>query len=353
MPIDEIVTDPKFTFEHLIVGMSPPMKKIYELIRSVAPSDLSVLIRGESGTGKELVAKAIHKLSPRNQKPFIAIDCSSIPEALIESEIFGHEKGAFTGAIASSVGKFEMANQGTLFLDEIGNLALPAQAKLLRFLENHVIERVGGHKQILVNVRLIAATNADLKNLIARQLFREDLYHRLNEFAIQLPPLRERQDDIPVLVEFFSKGFAAEMQKEPPFIGEETLRLLLQYQWPGNVRELKNVIKRAVLLSEKNIEISHLPREIQVATEAGGTLSQLLSADIQSEAISLKEVTEKLIEEVEKKLIRQALDIARGHRGEAAKILKIDPKTLYNKIQKYFPQETEEPAPPLNKKTGT
>ncbi|MCS6775682.1 MAG: sigma-54 dependent transcriptional regulator [Chloroherpetonaceae bacterium] len=233
-----------------MVGSSPKMQEVYQLIERAARSRATVLIRGESGTGKELVARELHNRSPRSDKAFIAVSCAALPETLLESELFGHEKNAFTGAVSARQGRFELANQGTLFLDEIGDIPPPVQIKLLRVLQEWEFERVGGTKPIKVDVRLIAATNKDLEKAVADEKFRQDLYYRLNIIAITLPPLRERIEDIPLLVEHFLQKYNAQNARHIATVHEETLRLLQAYPWPGNVRELENAIERGVVLSD-------------------------------------------------------------------------------------------------------
>jgi Nif-specific regulatory protein len=236
-----------------IVGETPRVQKLNQLIARVAPQDASVLILGESGTGKELVARALHRLSPRSTKPFVAINCAALTENLLESELFGHEKGAFTGAITQKRGKLEMAEGGTVFLDEIGELAAPLQAKLLRVLQQREFERVGGVHSLKLNVRIVAATNRDLAAEVHRGAFREDLYHRLNVVALLVPPLRERSGDIPTLAKFFLDKAAARCRRRVTGISEEAERYLVAYGWPGNVRELENAIERAVVLGESGM----------------------------------------------------------------------------------------------------
>jgi formate hydrogenlyase transcriptional activator len=226
---------------------------MFSLIRQVAPSSAPVLITGESGTGKERVAGAIHKLSPRSARPFVAINCAALPSSLIESELFGHEKGAFTGAIAQKVGRFELANKGTLFLDEVGDIPLELQAKLLRVLQEQEFERLGSNRTHKVNVRIIAATNRNLAKMVEQKAFRDDLYYRLKVFPIPVPPLRERAEDIPQLVRHFASSYARRMNKRIETIPSETMEALVRYQWPGNVRELQNFVERAVILSPASV----------------------------------------------------------------------------------------------------
>ncbi|MCS6949570.1 MAG: sigma-54 dependent transcriptional regulator [Armatimonadota bacterium] len=251
-----------------IVGNSAPMQEVYQMIRKVASSNATVLIRGESGTGKELVAKAIHRNSSRAKGPFIAVSCAALPETLLESELFGHEKSAFTGATTQRQGRFELAHGGTLFLDEIGEVSLAIQVKLLRVLQEHAFERLGGNKTIKVDVRLIAATNKDLKQMVEQRTFREDLYYRLHVIEIYLPPLRERREDIPLLVEHFLRRYNEENGRRLQAATPEALEALMRYHWPGNVRELENTIERAVVLADPDAEWltpDLLPRSITAA----------------------------------------------------------------------------------------
>ena len=247
-----------------LIGKDPKMRVIYKLIEDVAPSDVTVLIQGESGTGKELVARAIHQFSPRQEGPFIVINCSAYPATLLESELFGHEKGAFTGALRQKAGRFEQADGGTVFLDEVGDIPLPAQIKLLRVLQTRKFERVGGEATLTVDVRILAATNKDLLKEVRNGNFREDLFYRLNVIPIFLPPLGERKNDIPILVEHFLKLFAVAKGKNIRGVSSEALRLLLDYPWPGNVRELENTIEHAVVLAKAGqVEVWDLPSALQ------------------------------------------------------------------------------------------
>ncbi|MGE5185507.1 MAG: sigma-54-dependent transcriptional regulator, partial [Acidobacteriota bacterium] len=232
-----------------IVGTSPPMQRVFEVVDQVAPSKATVLITGESGTGKELIANAIHQRSPRANGPFVKLHCAALAESLLESELFGHEKGAFTGAVARKEGRFEIANGGTLFLDEIGEISQSIQVKLLRFLQEHEFERVGGTQTLKVDVRVVAATNRNLQDAVAQGKFREDLFYRLNVVALEMPPLRARRADIPALAHFFLERYARSNEKTIESFSPETLQLLSSYDWPGNVRELENAIERAVVLT--------------------------------------------------------------------------------------------------------
>lgn len=300
---------------HEIVGQSAAIQRVLEQIRLVAMSDTTVLIRGESGTGKELVARAIHANSPRRYMPIVIVNCGALAEGVIESELFGHEKGAFTGAHYRRKGKFELADGGTLFLDEIGDISPKTQVDLLRVLEEKKIFRVGGNTPIPVDFRLIAATNKDLEALVAEGRFREDLYYRINVFSITIPPLRERREDIPLLAEHFLKKFAQSMNKPILGISPEALALLEHYDWPGNVRELQNAIERAVLVCRgREIRPEDLP--LQVNEARGQTMGKTLA-------------------EVERQHIQRILQETRWNISQAARLLGIDRVTLYNKIRKY------------------
>jgi len=300
-----------------IVGKSAEIRAVFEIIDKVAESNSTIMITGESGTGKELVARAIHNRSPRKDKLFVALNCAAIPENLLESELFGHEKGSFTGAIGRQIGKFEIASGGTLFLDEVGSLPLPMQAKLLRVIQEKEIERVGGGRPVPVDVRLIAATNSDLKNEIKNRQFREDLYYRLNVIPIHLPPLRERKEDIHLLANHFLNKYNHEFGKKIKGIKSEVLDLLTEYNWPGNVRELENLIERLIVLTKEGfIEVSKLPLEIR---------GELTCAPTDSED-TLKDAVQKF----EASFIRQALEKSGGKKTEAAKLLGIHRNTLTN-----------------------
>jgi two-component system, NtrC family, response regulator AtoC len=298
-----------------IVGCSAPIREVFKVIEDVSQSNATVLITGESGTGKELAARAIHNRSARQDKLFVALNCAAIPENLLESELFGHEKGSFTGASDRQIGKFEIADGGTLFLDEIGSLPLPMQAKLLRAVQEREIERVGGSRPVPINVRLVAATNSDLKAAIKERRFREDLFYRLNVIPLQLPPLRERKEDIPLLANHFLYKYNHEFGKKIKGFKKEVLSLLAAYDWPGNVRELENLVERLVVLNRGNlIEIDKLPAEIKGEAAGGGNTSE----------VKFKAAVKRF----EADFIRQALDKAEGRKGEAAKIMGIHRNTL-------------------------
>jgi two-component system NtrC family response regulator len=311
-----------------IIGKSKPMRTIFELIRKVAPSGASVLIEGKSGTGKELVAKSIHFNSPRNEKPFIAVNCAALAETLLESELFGHEKGAFTGAASTRKGRFEVADGGTLFLDEIGELSQNLQVKLLRVLQEKSFERVGGMKPIHVDIRLITATNKRLKEEVAAGRFRDDLYYRLNVVRINLPSLKDRAEDILLLANHFIKKFADERQASNPVAGidQTVIRMFYEYAWPGNVRELENVIERAMILCPgETIQLSDLPRDFQE------NVSRPLNLENIAENAQLNET----LAMVEKVMIKRALKLSNNIQARAASLLGIGKSGLNQKIKKY------------------
>jgi Nif-specific regulatory protein len=310
----------KYDFEH-IVGNSSPMKRVYAQVTQVARSNTTVLLRGESGTGKELIANAIHYNSLRSKKPFVKINCAALPETLIESELFGYEKGAFTGANARKKGRFELADGGTLFLDEIGDLSPQTQVKLLRVLQEREFERVGGTETIKANVRLITATNKSLEDAIIDGSFREDLFYRLNVFTIFLPPLRERKSDILLLAENFVEKYEREHGKHIKRISTPAIDMLTSYHYPGNVRELENAIERAVLVCDGNvIHAHHLPPTLQMAEITDTVPNVSLGA---------------AVEAFERDIIQDALKTTRGNRGKAAKMLDTTERILCYKIKKY------------------
>jgi DNA-binding NtrC family response regulator len=316
---------------HNIVGNSKGMREVFDIAETVFENDITVLITGESGTGKELIAEAIHYNSPRRAKPFVKLNCVAIPETLLESELFGYEKGAFTGAARQKLGKIELANQGTLLLDEIGDMSLATQAKLLRVLQEKEVERVGGVKPIKVDVRIIASTNQDLSQLVREKCFREDLYFRLNVLPIHMPPLRERSEDIPLLVDHFISLSKAKFHKDIEGFSEDAMNLLINYAWPGNVRELENVVQRAIILAkERAIEEWSLPPEIRRQRKEGYFDMEKLETDL-----PLNDKVEMIVAEAEKKLIIQALDTVGWKREEAASLLGTSLKTLYNKMKRY------------------
>src|SRR5512134_1886520 len=304
-----------------LIGQGPAMQRVAELVKKVAPANASVVITGESGTGKEVVARAVHGLSPRKDRAFIALNCSAIPPTLIESELFGYERGAFTGADQRRLGNFELAHNGTLFLDEIGELPLELQAKFLRVLEERKIRRLGGRSDVEVDVRVICATNRDLKEEIRRGRFREDLYFRLHVFTIVLPPLKERREDIPLLVHHFIEKFNAETGKHVQGVSPAALAVLQGYAWPGNIRELRNTVERAMILTDGEvIGEEHLPPDMQASRPEAATLRVPLGIPI---------------EKVEKEYILASLQKNGGNKARTAEILGISEKTLYNKLNRY------------------
>jgi two-component system nitrogen regulation response regulator GlnG len=324
-----------------IVGLSPPMQQVYKSIGRVAPQNVNVLILGESGTGKELVARAIYSHSLRNKNPFLAINCAAIPESLLESELFGHERGAFTGADRRRIGKFEQASRGTLFLDEIGDMSIATQAKILRLLQDGRFERVGGNETIQTDVRVIAATNQDLDELIAHNRFREDLYYRLKVFAIQLPPLRERLQDLPMLVEHFVKLFNRDLGKEIRSVPPETLRMLESYDWPGNVRELQSAVKYAFVQASGDVLAPHcFPQTVRDrdASQSGAeVVSKTGSIDVTENVRRLlragdTEIYRQVHAEVDRLLLGEILRHADGNQVLASQLLGISRTTLRSKL---------------------
>ncbi|RLF60407.1 MAG: sigma-54-dependent Fis family transcriptional regulator [Thermoplasmata archaeon] len=309
-----------------IVGKSKPMLKVYDLVSRIAQSRASVLITGPSGTGKELIAKAIHYNSPRKDKPFVSINCGALTETLLESELFGHEKGAFTGAVAMKKGRFEVADGGTLFLDEVGDMPQPLQVKLLRVLQEMEFERVGGTRSIKVDVRVLSASNRNIKEDVEKGLFREDLYYRLNVMNIEVPPLRERIDDIPLLVKHFIEKYREDEGKDKIELSPEAWKALYSYSWPGNVRELENVIERAMVLSSGGkISLEDLPEEL-VGAEAEFDVERLVPPNVP---------LPKAMEQIEEKLIRRALHQCNNVQAHAAKMLGITKSLIQHKMKKY------------------
>ncbi|MGH9558826.1 MAG: sigma-54-dependent transcriptional regulator [Bryobacteraceae bacterium] len=319
-----------------LVGTSPPMRQIYSLIQQVAPSSASVLITGESGTGKEMVARAIHRLSPRADRPFIAINCAALPETLIESELLGHERGSFTDAVERRPGCFEQAHQGTLLLDEIGEMPLGTQAKLLRVIEESTVRRLGGTAEIPVDVRVIAATNRPPEESVKKQLLREDLYYRLNVFHIPLPPLRHRKEDIPVLTETILRELNRKHDCHVADLHPDTLNRLMNYSWPGNIRELRNVLERAAIVChEGTLMPSHLPRGFGAALEEG------VSAVPERSDLSLDLRAGALLRDIENAYIHLTLKLTKNNKRRAAEILGISVRTLHNRLAQMQTNEPE------------
>ena len=317
--------DRKYGLEN-IIGESPPMQEVLETVRQVAPSKATVLVTGESGTGKELIARAIHQLSPRARQPLVAVHCAGLPRELIESELFGHEKGAFTGAHERRIGRVEQAQGGTLFLDEIGEIDATIQIKLLRFLGERTFERVGSNKTLTADVRLVTATNKNLEEQVKSGAFREDLYFRLKVVEIRLPPLRERTGDIPLLAQDFLREFARENDKKVNDFAAESLEALMQYGWPGNVRELRTAIEHAVVLCRgEKIMLRDLPPSVRGDGAAPGA----------ADAARLLTQNDLTVQEAEKQLIIRALKESNGNRTLAAKKIGISRRTLHRKLHTY------------------
>ena len=304
-----------------MVGESEAMQGVYSLVEMVAESDVTVLLTGESGTGKELVARAIHHKSPRADGPFITMNCGALPESLFESELFGYEKGAFTGAMSTKIGRFELADGGTLLLDEVGELSLKSQVDFLRVLETKEFRRLGGTKLIKVDTRILAATNRNLEEAVKQGVFREDLYYRLNVVPIRLPPLRERADDVPLLVDRYLSASSAQHHREPKEVSRDAMRLLRLYGWPGNVRQLRNLMERLVVtVKDTTIQPAHLPEEIQASKEDARTMLITLGTSI---------------EQIERRVIERTLKEVTNHRENAARLLGISLRTLQYKIKEY------------------
>jgi len=311
-----------------ILGHSRPMQKLFHLLETVARSNSTILVTGETGTGKEVVARAIHHNSARKSQRFVALNCSAIPETLLEAELFGHVRGAFTGAVGARQGRFEQAHKGTLFLDEVGTMSTALQMKLLRALQEREFERIGDSQTIKVDVRVIAATNSELSKMVAEGTFREDLYYRLHVIPIQLPPLRERRDDIPLLVKHFLEKFAPGMAMQ---VSQGAMRALMAYQWPGNVRQLENAIERAVALSagRREVAISDLPTEVQATPET----TEAPFVDFPDSGIDLP----AYLAQIERDLIQRSLDRTGGNRNKAAELLRIKRTTLVEKLKRLGP----------------
>jgi two-component system nitrogen regulation response regulator GlnG len=330
-----------YQLERTIIGQSQPMQRIYKVLGKIAPSDVTTLIYGESGTGKELIARAIHFNSSRLGKPFVAINCAAIPSELLESELFGHEKGAFTGATERKIGKFEQTRDGTLFLDEIGDMPLELQAKLLRVLQEKEITRTGGNTTIQVNTRIVAATNQDLKEKVEQKAFREDLYYRLNVVPLELPPLRARREDIPDLADYFLIKAREEHGTLASGITKEAMTLLCNYDWPGNVRELGNIIQRAALLSpDALLNASDFPSLVTGQSNSGnsasleGIINQKLQSSLaQIDLQDMNNLYEMVLHQMERPLINIVLEKTRGNQVKAAEVLGINRNTLRKKIQ--------------------
>jgi two-component system response regulator AtoC len=304
-----------------IIGKTPAIQQVLQTVQKIAPTDSTVLITGETGVGKELIARSIHLTSHRRNRPFVKVNCAAIPETLLESELFGHEKGAFTGAVTNKPGRFEIAHEGTIFLDEIGEMPLHLQTKLLGVIQDKAFERVGGIKTIKVDIRIISATNQDLQSAVQSGKFRSDLFYRLNVVPIHIPPIRERKDDLIPLIDYFLKKFKTKYQKKVTSLSPEILAVFSNYNWPGNIRELENVLERTVLMSETDtIKLNQLPIEIR------GTGSIIEASTLREKIDSISHVTEK-------QMIMDALNKNNQNRTKAAKLLGISRRTLQNKIK--------------------
>lgn len=332
--LKKVVRD-RYHFDN-IIGQSSRMMELYDLLEKVAPTKTNILITGESGTGKELVAKAIHYNSPRRDKPFVTLNCGAIPESLIESELFGHMKGAFTDAISTKKGLFEVADEGTLFLDEISELPLMMQVKLLRVLQDREFKRVGGTEDIRVDVRIISATNKDLEEAVREKQFREDLFYRLNVIQLKIPSLQDRKEDIPLLANYFLKKYSEELGKQITQISPDALRILLQYDYPGNVRELQNIIERAVALeTSSELTAQNLSSYIE---EQLPYKKKFFDLEIPTEGVDL----EKIVEDVERTLILKALERTNGIKKKAAELLHINFRSMRYRLEKYGLNNGEE-----------
>jgi DNA-binding NtrC family response regulator len=317
-----------------MIGRSQRMRALFQLIETVAPTPTTILINGETGTGKEMVARAIHQSSPRRPQRFVALNCSAIPETLLEAELFGHVRGAFTGAVGTRLGRIEQADRGTLFLDEVGTMAMPLQMKLLRVLQEREFERIGDGKPIKVDVRIVAATNSDLAKMVKEGTFREDLYYRLNVIQVELPPLRDRKEDIPLLVQHFVEKYAASVMKPQTnggdarvLVSQDAMRRMMAYHWPGNVRQLENAVERAIALlaGRTAIEVADLPPEIQAASAPVTP-----SLDFPETGVDLPTI----VEQIERELIGQALSRTGGNKAAAAGLLNLKRTTLVEKLKR-------------------
>ena len=320
------VQAPQSAANEFVLGSSAVARELHDMVKLVAPTNMSVLIEGESGTGKENVARTIHRLSPRASEPFVAVDCGSLSRELAGSELFGHVRGSFTGAMADKVGQFEAAHKGTIFLDEVGNLSYDVQVKLLRAIQERIVQPIGSNKEVKVNVRILTATNDDLAESVKKGEFREDLYHRLNEFKLKVPALRERGRDLYEFLDFFRTAANVELQRNVKGFDEEVMRIFEAYDWPGNLREMKNVVKRAVLLTqEEKITLKALPSEMIES------MRELQNREKTTGVYDLK----ALQEVQEREMILKTLKEVRYNKSKAARILNIDRKTLYLKMDKY------------------
>jgi two-component system response regulator AtoC len=318
-----------------LVGDSPKMLEIKSMIEQVADSELTVLIRGESGTGKEVVARALHRLSGRRENPFVKVNCAALPKELLEAELFGHEKGAFTGAVKKKPGRFELAARGTIFLDEIGEMSPDLQAKLLQVLEQREFMRIGGIQTIQVDVRILCATHRDLEKALAEGRIREDLFYRLNEITLFLPPLRERREDIPLLVEYMLRQYCRQYNREYRPFSRKHMELLHDYDWPGNVRELENLVKQIVVREDEGIVARTLSQRDASSKALTREDFVPMKLDDPTEASSLKEATQQAVEKTERALIKNALNQTNWNRKKAARLLKVSYRSLLYKIKEY------------------
>ncbi len=317
-----------------IMGNCPQIQRVLDQIRIVAPTDMTVILQGESGTGKELISQLIYQNSPRRNSPFITIDCGTLPESLIESELFGYEKGAFTGADTSKKGRFELADGGTLFLDEVTNLTESAQRRFLRVLEERELQKLGGKHTIKIDVRIVVASITNLRDEVRKGTFRKDLFYRLNQFSIDIPPLRDRKEDIPILVKYFLGEANSELKKEIEKVSPEAMKIIMDYSWPGNVRELKNAIKRAVLLASDFILPENLFLDFPEVSDIGDESVETIRDRIPDEINHFRAATKKVKDETERRLIENAIIQAEGNKARAARILGIERSVLYYKMEK-------------------
>lgn len=317
-----------------IMGNCPQIQRVLDQIRIVAPTDMTVILQGESGTGKELISQLIYQNSPRRNSPFITIDCGTLPESLIESELFGYEKGAFTGADTSKKGRFELADGGTLFLDEVTNLTESAQRRFLRVLEERELQKLGGKHTTKIDVRIVVASITNLRDEVRKGTFRKDLFYRLNQFSIDIPPLRDRKEDIPILVKYFLGEANSELKKEIEKVSPEAMKIIMDYSWPGNVRELKNAIKRAVLLASDFILPENLFLDFPEVSDIGDESVETIRDRIPDEINHFRAATKKVKDETERRLIENAIIQAEGNKARAARILGIERSVLYYKMEK-------------------
>lgn len=332
--VDDLKTQIAERNESRMIWSCPAMQRVMDIIARIAGYDVTVLIRGESGTGKELIAEYLHSHSPRANHPLVSIDCSALPENLVESELFGYERGAFTGANESKPGRFELAQGGTLFLDEIGNLPQSIQVKLLRVLQERRLQRLGGRREIEIDVRVLAATNTSLETGMRDGTFREDLYHRLNEFTVNLPPLRERGEELELLTKHFLERFNRQFNKTVDHVAPEVMEFFQAYQWPGNVREMMNTLKRAVVMASDRITLSHLPLDVVQRSKSETPREAAAVAAAPPQAIRpLKEVCQEVARQVERETISRVLQETRWNKVKTARLLKINYKTLFNKMR--------------------